>query len=148
MFSRLFRHHFVRTLPLAFSLAGSVSSSAAEPADFIVRNAKVATVDAKFSLAQAVAVRGDKILAVGSNADIAKLAGPSTRTVDAKGRLVIPGLMDSHTHPGGASMHEFDHAMPEMESIADVLAYIKSRAAIAPEGQWITTSQIFITRLK
>jgi len=68
--------------------------------------------------------------------------------VDAKHRLVIPGLMDSHTHPSGASLYEFDHAMPEMESIADVLAYIRSRAAIAPEGQWITTSQIFITRLK
>ncbi len=82
-------------------------------------------MDAKFSLAQAIAVRGDKILAVGSNADIAKLAGPNTRIVDAKGRLVIPGLMDSHTHPSGASMYEFDHAMPEMESIADVLAYIR-----------------------
>ncbi|MBI5802243.1 MAG: amidohydrolase [Verrucomicrobia bacterium] len=148
MFSRLFRRHLRRALPLAFSLAGSAFLPAAEPADFILRNAKVATVDAKFSLAQAIAVRGDKILAVGGNADIAKLAGPNTRIVDAKGRLVIPGLMDSHTHPSGASMYEFDHAMPEMESIADVLAYIKSRAAVAPEGQWITTSQIFITRLR
>ncbi len=144
MFSRLFRRAIALSLPSVFLL----SAAAAEPADFILRNAKVATVDAKFSLAQAIAVRGDKILAVGSNADIAKLAGPNTRIVDAKDRLVIPGLMDSHTHPSGASLYEFDHAMPEMESIADVLAYIKSRAAIAPEGQWITTSQIFITRLK
>lgn len=148
MFSRLFRRQFLRALPVTFLMAGSAFLPAAEPADFILRNAKVATVDAKFSLAQAVAVRGDKILAVGSNADIAKLAGPNTRVVDAKGRLVVPGLMDSHTHPSGASMYEFDHAMPEMESISDVLAYIKSRAAVAPEGQWITTSQIFITRLK
>ncbi|MEN9573806.1 MAG: N-substituted formamide deformylase precursor [Verrucomicrobiota bacterium] len=148
MFSRLFRRPLLRALPFALSLAAVVALPAAEPADFILRNAKVATVDAQFSLAQAIAVRGDKILAVGSNADIAKLAGPNTRVVDAKGRLVIPGLMDSHTHPSGASMYEFDHAMPEMESIADVLAYIKSRAVIAPEGQWITTSQIFITRLK
>ncbi len=148
MFSRLFRRQFLRALPSVFLLTAVVTLLAAEPADFILRNAKVATVDAKFSLAQAIAVRGDKILAVGSNADIAKLAGPNTRIVDAKGRLVIPGLMDSHTHPSGASMYEFDHAMPEMESIAHVLAYIRSRAAIAPEGQWITTSQIFITRLK
>ncbi|NDA65896.1 MAG: amidohydrolase [Verrucomicrobia bacterium] len=144
MFSRLFRRTSSFALPSLLALA----AVAAEPADFIVRNAKVATIDAKFSLAQAVAVRGDKILAVGSNADIAKLAGPNTRIVDAKGKLVVPGLMDSHTHPSGASMYEFDHTMPEMESIADVLAYIKSRAAVAPEGQWITTSQIFITRLK
>ncbi len=148
MFSRLFRRHLLRDLPLAFLLFGSVLLPAAEPADFILHNAKVATVDAKFSLAQALAVHGDKILAVGSNADIAKLVGPNTRIVDAKGKLVIPGLMDSHTHPSGASLYEFDHTMPEMESIADVLAYIKSRAAVAPEGQWITTSQIFITRLK
>jgi predicted amidohydrolase YtcJ len=144
MFNRLFRRTFALALPGLFALA----AAAAEPADFILRNAKVATVDGKFSLAQAIAVRGDKILAVGSNADIAKLAGPGTRIVDAQGRLVIPGLMDSHTHPSNASLYEFDHAMPEMESIADVLAYIKSRAAVAPEGQWITTSQIFITRLK
>ena len=148
MFSRLFRRQFLRALPSVFLLTAVGALPAAEPADFILRNAKVATVDAKFSLAQAIAVRGDKILAVGSNADIAKLAGPNTRIVDAKGKLVIPGLMDSHTHPSGASMYEFDHAMPEMESIADVLAYIKSRAAVAAEGQWITTSQIFITRLK
>ncbi|MBI5773116.1 MAG: amidohydrolase [Verrucomicrobia bacterium] len=126
----------------------AVSLPAAEPADFILRNAKVATVDAKFSLAQAVAVRGNKILAVGSNEDITKLAGPNTRMVDAKGRMVIPGLMDSHTHPGGASMTEFDHALPVMESIADVLAYLRSRAAVVPEGQWIVLQQVFITRLK
>jgi len=148
MFSRLFCCCLAIGLPWAFLPDALIFSRAAEPADFILRNAKVATVDAKFSLAQALAVRGDKILAVGSDADIAKLAGPQTRNVDAQGRLVIPGLMDSHTHPSGASLYEFDHRMPEMESIADVLAYIKMRAALAPEGQWITTSQIFITRLK
>jgi len=132
----------------ALCIAAATNLPAAEPADFILRNAKVATVDAKFSLAQAIAVRGEKILAVGSNEEISKLAGPQTRIVDAKGRLVIPGLMDSHTHPGGASMIEFDHALPDMESIADVLAYIKSRAAVMPEGQWIVLQQVFITRLK
>ncbi len=140
--------HFSWWVAGCISFVAATTASAAEPADFILRNAKVATVDADFSFAQAIAVRGDKILAVGSNADIAKLAGSNTRVVDAKGRLVIPGLMDSHTHPSGASMHEFDHEIPEIESIADVLAYIRSRAAVAPEGQWITTSQIFITRLK
>lgn len=144
----MFRRAIALALPSVFLLTTSVILRAAEPADFILRNAKVTTVDAKFSLAQAIAVRGDKILAVGSNADIAKLAGPSTRIVDAKGRMVIPGLMDSHTHPSGASMYEFDHPMPEMESIADVLAYIKARAAVVPEGRWITLSQVFITRLR
>jgi len=148
MFSRLFRRDWLLALPLILLAACSSPRLATEPADFIVRNAKVATVDARFSLAQAIAVRGDKLVAVGSNADITRLAGPNTRVVDAQGRLVIPGLMDSHTHPSGASLYEFDHPMPEMESIADVLAYIKARAAVVPEGRWITLSQVFITRLK
>ena len=148
MSTRCSRYRLDIALLTVFLLAGLPRLRAAEPADFILRNAKVATVDAQFSLAEAIAVRGEKILAVGKNADIAKLAGPQTRVVDAKGRLIIPGLMDSHTHPSGASLYEFDHPMPEMESIADVLAYIRARAAVAPEGQWITTSQIFITRLK
>ena len=124
MFSPLMRRNFLAALAAGLAFIPALSLSAAEPADFILRNAKVATVDAKFSLAQAVAVRGDKLLAVGSNADIAKLAGPNTRIVDAQGRLVVPGLMDSHTHPSGASLYEFDHPMPEMETIGDVLAYI------------------------
>ncbi len=148
MSTRLFRRIFAAALPLVFSLAASFYLRAAEPADFILRNAKVATVDDQFTLAEAVAVRGEKILAVGRNADIAKLAGPGTRVMDAKGRLVIPGLMDSHTHPSGASLYEFDHPMPEMESIADVLAYVRARAAVVPEGRWITLSQVFITRLR
>lgn len=148
MSTRLFRRRPAAALPSVFLLTASLFLRAAEPADFIIRNAKVATVDNKFSLAEAVAVRGEKILAVGKNTDIARLAGPNTRVVDARGRLVIPGLMDSHTHPGNASLYEFDHPMPEMESIADVLAYIRARAAVVPEGQWITLSQVFITRLR
>jgi predicted amidohydrolase YtcJ len=117
-------------------------------ADLILHHGKVVSVDRAFAIHEAIAVKDGKVLAAGRNADLLKLAGPKTESIDLKGRTLIPGLMDSHTHPSNASLYEFDHAMPEMESIADVLAYIKSRAAVAPEGQWITTSQIFITRLK
>ncbi|HLQ45509.1 MAG TPA: amidohydrolase, partial [Planctomycetaceae bacterium] len=61
---------------------------------------------------------------------------------------VLPGLMDSHTHPAGAAMHEFDHPVPDMETIADVLKYIEQRVAAAEEGDWISISQIFVTRLR
>ena len=75
--------------------------------------------------------------------------GADTKLVDLGGKFVMPGLIDSHTHPTGAAMHEFDHPVPDMETIADVLAYIKSRAADSlPEGSWISVRQIFITRLK
>ena len=99
-------------------------------------------------LNEAIAIRGERIVAVGKNAEVLATKGDATKLVDLGGKLVLPGLIDSHVHPSGASMHEFDHPIPEMESIADVLAYIKSRAAALPEGSWISVRQVFITRLK
>src|SRR4051812_2339524 len=72
-------------------------------ADLIIHHAKVLTVDAKFTIAEAVAVKGDRILAVGEDADILKLRGPKTVVIDAQNRNVLPGLYDSHTHPVGAA---------------------------------------------
>lgn len=121
--------------------------SAAE-ADLILHRGKIATVDERFSLREALAVKDGKLLAVGTSAEVLKLKGPRTEVVDLQGRLVIPGLMDSHVHPTGAAMTEFDHPVPDMESIADVLAYLRGRAQVVPEGEWISLSQVFITRLR
>ena len=68
------------------------------PPDTILTNGKIITVDAQFSIAQAVAVRGDRIVAVGSNQDITRMAGPNTRRIDLRGRSVVPGLIDNHAH--------------------------------------------------
>ncbi len=122
--------------------------SANESVDLIVHHAKVLTVDPQFRVVEAFAVRGERIVAVGGNAEILKLAGPKTQVIDLDGRTVLPGLMDSHTHPAGAAMHEFDHPVPDMETIADVLKYIEQRVAAAEEGDWIGISQIFVTRLR
>ena len=121
--------------------------SAAE-ADLILHRGKIATVDERFSLREALAVKDGKLLAVGTSAEVLRLKGPRTEVVDLQGRLVIPGLMDSHVHPTGAAMTEFDHPVPDMESIADVLAYLRGRAQVVPEGEWISLSQVFITRLR
>ena len=67
-------------------------------ADIILTNGKVITVDDQFSIAQAVAVRGDRIVAVGTNQEITRLAGPSTRRIDLRGRSVMPGFIDNHAH--------------------------------------------------
>src|SRR5919112_6082245 len=64
------------------------------------------------------------------------------------GRMVLPGLIDSHVHPLGAAMYEFDHPVPEMETVADVLAYVGKRAEELPDGEWIKLQQVFITRLR
>jgi predicted amidohydrolase YtcJ len=108
---------------------------------------KIVTVDRTFAIHQAVAVAGNTIVRVGTDADVLKLRGEKTDVVDLQGKMVLPGLMDSHTHPVSAAMHEFDHSIPEMESIGDVLAYIKSRAETLGPGKWISVRQVFITRL-
>ncbi|MBI4488221.1 MAG: amidohydrolase family protein [Deltaproteobacteria bacterium] len=67
-------------------------------ADAVYHNGKVLTVDERFSIAQALAVREGKIMAVGSNAEVLNLAGPNTRRLDLKGKTVIPGIIDTHSH--------------------------------------------------
>jgi predicted amidohydrolase YtcJ len=68
--------------------------------------------------------------------------------LDLGGKTVLPGLIDSHVHPTDAAMIEFDHPIPAMESIDDVLAYVKTRAAALGPGKWVEVHQVFITRLK
>ena len=116
--------------------------------DAIYHHGKIVTVDPAFSIAQAIAVRGDRIQDVGRNDDILKLAGPKTILVDLHGDTVIPGLCDSHVHAPAASMYEFDHPVPEMDTVADVLKYVAARAELLSDGEWIVVRQVFITRLR
>jgi predicted amidohydrolase YtcJ len=125
-----------------------VGAAGAQPPDLVVHHGKIVSVDAQFRVVQAMAVRGERIVAVGSDAEVLKVAGPNTRRVDLAGKMVLPGLIDSHTHPTSAAMFEFDHPVPEMESVADVLAYVRGRAAALGEGKWIVIQQVFITRLR
>jgi predicted amidohydrolase YtcJ len=120
----------------------------AQPADLILHHAKIVTVDAQFRIADSIAIRGERIIAVGPHAEVAKLAGSNTRQVDLQGKTVLPGLIDTHVHGSEAAMYEFDHPVPEMETIADVLRFIKSRADAAKPGDWIVLTQVFITRLR
>src|SRR5262249_9615114 len=120
----------------------------AADADLILHHGKVITVDKQFSTHEALAVKDGRIVRVGTDADVLKEKGPHTEVVDLGGKTVLPGLIDSHVHPGGASMIEFDHRIPDMESIDDVLAYIRGRAKALSEGEWIEVRQVFITRLR
>jgi len=120
----------------------------AEEADLILHHGRSVTVDEAFSIHEAIAVKDGRIVLTGSNDEVLKLRGENTASVDLAGKMMLPGLMDSHTHPTGAAMFEFDHEIPTMESIADVLAYVKKRTKMLDEGEWIFISQVFITRLK
>jgi len=117
-------------------------------ADLILLNGKILTVDQAFSVHSAMAVKDSEILAVGTDDEIERYRGSSTEVFDLAGKTVMPGLIDSHTHPASSSIVEYDHEIPEMETIEDVLDYIRSRAESLDEGEWIWVSQIFLTRLK
>jgi len=120
----------------------------APAADLILHNAKVITVDQKFSIAQAIAVTGNRITAVGSNADILKQKTAATKIIDAKGRTILPGLVDAHVHALGAGLSEFRAKLPPLDSFAAVQAYIQAQAKTTPKGQWIIVPRTFPTRLK
>jgi predicted amidohydrolase YtcJ len=139
----------LRILALASSLSllGSCPAISAADADLILHHGRIVTVDPQFTIHTALAVQGGRILRVGSDAEVLKTRGPHTEIVDLEGRTVLPGLIDSHTHPNSACMTEFDHPIPDMESIADVLAYIKQRADALAPGEWVHVQQVFITRL-
>ena len=123
------------------------TGAGAQEAEVIVHRGKVVTVDAGFSVREAMAVRGGKIVLVGSNEEVLKLKGAGTQVIDLAGRMVLPGLIDSHVH-STAAMTEFDHPIPDMEGIAEVLKYVAARAAALGEGKWVEVRQVFITRLK
>ena len=137
-------------LALVPMLAACVLPATAQQdaADLILHNGKVVTVDSRFSRAQAVAVREGRIVAVGTDAAVLRGRGPRTQVVDLKGRMVLPGLIDSHVHPSGAAMTEFDHPIPTMATVQDVLNYIRARAEALNDGDWVQVRQVFITRLK
>ena len=114
----------------------------------IFHNGRIVTVDPQFRIVDAMAIRDGRIAAVGARADVVQLAGPETQQVDLGGKTVLPGLIDSHVHAPDAAMYEFDGPIPDMESIEDVLAYLRARAEKTEPGRWITLSQVFITRLR
>jgi predicted amidohydrolase YtcJ len=116
----------------------SVWASAQDSATLIVLNGRVWTGDARHPWAQAVAVRGEKILAVGTNARVLRLASASTERIDAKGRLVTPGFNDAHTHflSGSTRLFEVDlTGACTLESIQQRIAqWVKEN----PNEPWVT----------
>lgn len=118
-------------------------------ADLILQHGKIVTVDSKFSIQQAIAIRSGRIVAVGSDAAVLKdNRGSRTEVVDLGGRMVLPGLIDAHVHALDAGLSEFRSPLPRFDSYDAVRAYIREQAAKKPKGQWIVVPRTFPTRLK
>jgi len=122
----------------ASSLATTSWSRPLASADLILTNAKVTTLDRSNPQAQAVAIRDGRFLAVGSEAEVRAAAAPDATVIDAKGRRVIPGLIDSHMHiiRGGLN-YNMELRWDGVPSRADAMAMLKTQVAITPPNQWV-----------
>ena len=127
-----------RTAVLASVTLAAAASTFCQQPDTILINGKILTVDAQFSVRQALAIRDDKILAVGSNAEVRKQAGPKTRVIDLQGRTVIPGLIDSHIH-GIRAGQTFGTEVNWVgaTSIAEAMRRIHEAALTKPPRSWL-----------
>jgi len=114
----------------------------ARPADLILRNAKVITVDAGSTIASAIAVAGDRIIAVGPDAAMAHHAAPTTRILDLDRRTVIPGLIDGHAHMDREALRGIFPSLGKVRSIRDIQDRIAELARAKAPGAWIVTMPI------
>jgi len=126
---------FVAAIIILFVVAAPVWSQAP---DTILVNGKILTVDGRDSVREALSIHGDKILAVGTTAQIRKSAGPQTRVIDLQGRTVIPGLIDSHQHAIRAGLtFTTEVNWVGVPSLAEALDRIRQHAATVKPGEWI-----------
>jgi predicted amidohydrolase YtcJ len=116
------------------------------PPDTIYFNGNVVTMWAEHPVGSG-RIRGDRFVAAGSAAEVRRLAGSATHQIDLRGRTVLPGLEDSHTHPISAALSEQDGVVPVMHSIPDILAYIKKLSATLPPDRVIFVPKVYSTRL-
>jgi len=136
---------------LVFSAVSLVAQQSGQPADVIFHNGKVLTVNQSFSIAEAIAVRGNQIVAVGTNQQVMALSGPSTRVFDSKGKTVIPGKINTHVHLnddaetnyggmiGYDKMLVFPINWSAVRSVDDVVSQIRltiEKYQIKP-GEWV-----------
>ena len=130
----------MRTLILALSLFLSQSVRWNPSADIIFTNGKIVTVDTNFTIAQALAIKDGKLIAVGTNNDALAFRGPNTKVLDLAGKTVIPGLQDSHIHflgLGEAVTYETDLSYAKnAQDIVRAISDLKQRRSLRP-GEWI-----------
>ncbi len=128
-------------LALGLALAGQgtaqAAPKAAEPADLVIVNGKIITVDAKGTVVRGVAIRAGRIVAVGN---VSRYRGPRTQVIDLKGQTMLPGFIDAHSHVGGMAeveAHDIDIQVPPLKDGAAVIARLQEAAAKMPPGAWL-----------
>ena len=132
----------IKVAVLAGVIAGAsfVVQGQQNPADTILTNGKIITVDETFSIAQAVAVRGSRIVAVGTTQEISRLAGPATRRIDLRGRAVVPGFIDNHAHfQEEGEYWTLEQRLDGVDTRKQALALLVAKGKAKGPGQWVFT---------
>jgi predicted amidohydrolase YtcJ len=128
------------SMSVAAVLLAAMPHAQQPAADVILTGGKIITVDERFTIAQAVAVRGERIVAVGTNQEIARLAGPKTRRIDLRGRAVLPGLIDNHAHFMEEGVLWTDELrLDGIDTRKQAIAMMRAKAASIPPDRWIYT---------
>lgn len=123
---------------LAASAGHVLRAQQQPPADMILTNGKIITVDDRFSIAQAVAIRGERIVAVGTTAEITRLAGPGTRRIDLRGRAVVPGMIDNHAHfQEEGAYWALELRFDGVDTRKQALELVRAKAAATKPGEWV-----------
>lgn len=127
-----------RVALLAIAAYLAAASAAAAPATLILRNADIWTVDDARPTARALAIEGNRIVAVGDERQVMRLKGPDTRIMDLQGAFVLPGLIDAHTHFGNAIGAFFEVRLLDVNDDATLLTRLQVATHDVPKGMWIT----------
>ena len=113
------------------------SAQTIQPATLVLRNGKIVTVDAATPEAQAIAVRGDRIVALGTNDAIQRFVGPSTQVIDLRGQLAVPGLIESHGHFMGLGQSKMTLDLMDVKDWDEIVSMVAAAAQQVQPGEWI-----------
>lgn len=131
---RSVKHLFALFLPLAVACA---QQPTVEPATLVLRNGKIVTVDEARPEAQAMAIRGDRIAALGTNDEIQPYVGPATEVIDLGGQTAIPGLIESHGHFMGLGQSKITLDLMDVKDWNEIVSMVEAAAKQAKPGEWI-----------
>ena len=125
------------TLLALIATAAPNQPATVEPATLVLRNGKIVTVEDKMPEAQAIAIRGDRIVALGTDIGIQRYIGPATKVIDLGGQLAIPGLVESHGHFMGFGQSKMTLDMLDVKDWNEIVSMVAAAAKQAKPGEWI-----------
>ena len=127
----------MRTIVLLALALANVASAQTRPATLVLTNGRIVTVDSERPEAQAVAIAGDRIIAVGTSAEIQRLVTSATRVIDLQGKLAIPGFIEAHGHFTGLGQSKLQLDLTKVKNWDEIVAMVRTAAAKAKPGEWI-----------